>query len=138
MRRLWLLRLPSLDVLEIYDGFILSFYHVSFVWTCLNRSVFYRSSPSKNYERFPPMEIRRRSLDEIVCEIFFFFFFFSFSFILLLINSRTDRLCTIDSNNNVFIFFNATRTNILSSRLLWNLSTLKLLRVPLCLLPMFP
>ena len=56
---------------------------------------------------FLPMEIRRQSIDEIVCD--FFFFFFSFSFRLLLINSPTDRLCT---TNNVIRFFITTSTNI--------------------------
>ena len=39
---------------------------------------------------FLPMEIQRRSLDEIVCELFFLFFFFSFLFMILLINSHTE------------------------------------------------
>ena len=61
---------------------------------------------------FFPMETRRRSLDETVCVNFLLlsFLFPPFSFKVVLINSRTDPLCT--SNNNLVRFFNATRTDV--------------------------
>ena len=75
MRRLWLLRLPSLDVLEIMMAlFYLLIMSLLFGLVFITR-YFIDYHLQRSMNAFLPMEFRRRSLDEIVCELLFFFFF---------------------------------------------------------------